>query len=776
MDFLKYLENNSILIIPSNIKTKVLDYIDENDLLLNIKIMSFDDLKKGLLYNYDEKSIHNVMKKYNISYSITKEYLNNTYYILEDSYESDKLNKLLDIKKYLIDSDLLIKDGLFIHLLKSKNKMYVYGFDYINKFNEYLLNLASKYIRIEKIEKEENEYEHDFYEAKNIEEEVLFVASKIEDLIDSGVSLNKTYITGVDENYNFTLRRIFNSLNIPYYSKNTSSLYDTSMVKYFFDLNLSNIEDALDIIKEKYDVENNTNTNSIYNQLINLINKYYFTDNYEEVKMMMIEDSKTINLPSIHMTNEILNTNLLDNVFLEDEYVFLMNFNMGVFPSIKKDEDYINDSIKPSILETSKEFNKISKEIVTKAIKNIKNLTISYKLSTLTSDCYKSILVDNSKIKKIDINYSEYDDNINKLILANHIDELIKFNVQNANLPILNNTYSIEYKDYNNEYSGIKSNILPNVFSYSSISKYYKCPFNYYCSFILNLDEFKKTRDTFIGSAFHYVLEVCLKNDSLNVDDIYDEYYEKNKDELDNSACDLFFINKVKEELKVIVNIIKEQYKSISVDFKELPELKVEKSTHELGMNTKVNAIIKGFVDKCIVIDNDCMIIDYKTGSSDKIRRDLFEYGIDIQLPIYMYLLEVDNSLNVAGIYLQHILSGNNKKTKKTLEETKMDELKLDGLTSNDKVITSKFFDEKDRKNSLKRYYSLEEKNDLKEIVKKIIENCVNDVYDAKFDISPINIPGKVNGCDYCKFRDVCFRTNSQIRYIDQNKEGDISE
>ena len=777
MDFLKYIEDNSILVIPSNIKNKILDYIDENNLLLNIKLMSFSDLKKGLLYDYDEKTIYNIIKKYNLTFSVAKEYLDNTYYILDDSYENDKLNNLLNIKKFLKENDLLIIDDLFIHLLKSKNKIYVYGFDYINRYNKYLLDLASNYIEIEVLEKEINNYEHDFYEARNIEDEVLFVAAKICDLINSGIPLNKIFIAGVDDNYSFTLRRVFNSLNIPYFSKNNNTLYDTAMVKYFFDLNLSDIDKSLELLKEKYDVENNINTNSIYNQIISLINKYYFIDDYELVKTMMIESAKAIKLPSIHMTKEIVNTQILDNIFLDDEYVFLMNFNMGVFPSIRKDEDYINDSIKPSILETSKEYNKISKEVISKVLKNIKNLTISYKLSSLDSDCYKSILVDQSKVKKINIDYIKYDDNINKLIFANHIDELVKFNVNDKNLPILNNTYSIKYKEYNNEFNGIDNSIIPSSFSYSSISKYYKCPFNYYCSFILNLDEFKKSRDAFIGSAFHHVLEVCLKDDSLNIDDVYDKYYEKNKDELDNTSCDLFFINKVKEELKVIIKIIKEQYQNISGDFKELPELKVEKTTYELGMSTKVNAIIKGFVDKCIIIDNDCMVIDYKTGASDQIRRDLFEYGIDIQLPIYMYLLEFDNTLNVSGIYLQHILSGNNKKDlKKTQEELRKDELKLDGLTSNDTSSTSKFFNEKDRKSSNKRYYSIEDKDNLKDIVKKLIENCVNDVYDAKFEISPINIKNKVNGCDYCKFRDICFRKNDQIRYIDVSKDGDKFE
>ena len=209
MDFIKDLDSNSFLLIPSNIKDKILDYIDDNRLLLNIKIISFNDLKKGLLFDYDNKTIYSLMNKENISYGLSKDLIKNMYYLTEDKYTEDKLNRLLNLKNYLLDNNLLIKDELFKDLLKSKNKIYVYGFDYITKFNNYLLDLAREYIDVEIINKEVKEYEHVVHKAKTMEDEVLYVAEEIAKLINQGIPLNKIYITGLNEEYDFTIRRVF---------------------------------------------------------------------------------------------------------------------------------------------------------------------------------------------------------------------------------------------------------------------------------------------------------------------------------------------------------------------------------------------------------------------------------------------------------------------------------------------------------------------------------------------------------------------------------------
>ena len=76
-----------ILIIPNNIKNKIIEKVRKEYYNYNIKFISLEDFIKKYTFNYDNKTIYNLMKKYNINLSSALVYLNNLYYI------SDKLDK-----------------------------------------------------------------------------------------------------------------------------------------------------------------------------------------------------------------------------------------------------------------------------------------------------------------------------------------------------------------------------------------------------------------------------------------------------------------------------------------------------------------------------------------------------------------------------------------------------------------------------------------------------------------------------------------------------------
>ena len=375
---------------------------------------------------------------------------------------------------------------------------------------------------------------------------------------------------------------------------------------------------------------------------------------------------------------------------------------------------------------------------------------------------------------------SKYSDNINKLLYAKKLDNLIKYKQEDEYLSVLNNTYEIDYDKYDNSFDTLDTKIESINYSYSNMSNYFKCPFRFYCNNILYLDEFNKNINTFVGSLFHKVLEDCLGNNN-DIDEIYDKFIEDNnnlpdddKDKLILKNCDKYFLDKLREEIHFIMDIIKEQYKSIKKIDKETHEEPIIKEAKELNLNTKINATIKGIVDKTITIDNNVFVIDYKTGTSDTIDRDTFEFGLHIQLPIYMYLLETVNpELNVAGIYLQHILTGNNKKDKnKTQQQKRINELVLDGIYNPDYID---LLGKENMKIWNTRTYNDEEKEGIKNTIKSLIEECINNTYDGKFDISPISVDdGKEDGCKFCNFKDVCYRKYYQYRYkYTKNVEGD---
>ncbi|MCR5483172.1 MAG: PD-(D/E)XK nuclease family protein, partial [Bacilli bacterium] len=338
------------------------------------------------------------------------------------------------------------------------------------------------------------------------------------------------------------------------------------------------------------------------------------------------------------------------------------------------------------------------------------------------------------------------------------------------------------------KFTGINSKIENLNYSYSNITEYYKCPFRFLCSKIYKIDEYESTFDSFIGSLFHKVLEECIDSNK-DVDTIYDEYINEHKNDIEFKNYNKFFIEKLRPEMHTVVNLINKQYEFINKT-SETHEAKIEKHASELNIHTKIDAVIKGFVDKILYINDNVIIIDYKTGSSDKITKERFEYGLTVQLPIYMYLLETINpNLNVAGIYLQKILNLSIKKDKKkTEEELKLENLKLQGLTLNDEGILPDIDSEYESSKiiqSLKvtkttgelkgQLYSYEDKEDFKQKIKKIITDCINNVYDAKFPISPYKID-KDTGCSYCSFKDICFKNENQYKIIKIEKESKEGE
>ena len=768
MDFINDIKDNSILLIPHNIKDKVLEYIDNNNILKQVKIMSFNDLKKGLMYDVDNQCIDAVMKHFNINYGVARSYLNDTYYI--DKSDNDKMNNLRNIRDYLDSNNLLIKDKLFKSLLKSKTALYVYGFDYITKFNHHLLDMVREYTEVIIMEKDKFDYKHEVYEFKTMEDEVSYVAEEISKLIDQGIPLNKIFIANYSDEYYFTFKRIFESYNIPYFIKNETSVYTTTVGQYFISILENNKELMLYKLRKKFGDDN-----IVISKISSLLNTYYWCDDLVSSKDLIISELKNTKVPSKHKVEEIKTVNLTDNIFSDDEYVFLIGFNLGVVPKLKRDEDYLSDDIKPKVLETTSEYNNMKKTVSAEVLKNIKNITITYKMANPFSSYYPSFLIDGDYLVKVKSKFSisNYSDDINRINYAKRIDSLIKFNENSEELSILNNSYKIDYNSYDNKFTGVdNTTLLNNIneklnFSYSNISTYNECPFKFYLSNVLKLSKFETTSEQFIGSLFHHVLEVCLDHPELDIDSVYDEYVKKEENIVFNNK-DLFFINILRKEIHFVVNAIREQYKHSS-HTDTWHEKRVE-----IDRDGRIKTKVKGFVDKLLVLNNSVIIVDYKTNNTE-VNPDLFEFGLSLQLPIYLYLLkELDSNIEVAGMYMQHILDLKSEfdNTKDPLIE-KTKRLKLSGITINDIDLISKFDDSCEASEVIqglrivkktgefsksKRILSYDDRNELLELVSTLIDNTIENVCDGNFDIRPIKITGHADGCNFCEYKDICFR------------------
>ncbi len=762
------IKDNTLLIIPNEIKEEMILKITSENNLLDIKYISLEELYKKF-FNYDVKAIYYLMDKYKFKYEVAKVYLDNMFYV-KDDFDDDKLKLLLKLKDEVKDYIVTSRTDIY----KNRN-IVVYGYE-LSKFD---INLLKKLSNNIEVIKEETKYKHSkIYQFKTLEKEVEFVFDKIVDLIKNNININNIKLIVSSDYYN-TLKRMSSFYNIPIEIPSDTKLSDTLVGSYFIKNYNPNI---IDEIKNKFsDVE-------LVNKLIDIVNKYV-EFGFNEVKDLIIYEVKNCKIKDPELKNSIKLINF-DSLVSDNDYVFILGFNYGVIPNIYKNEDFLSDKIKEKIsLLTSKEKNIYEKNKIINKINNIKNLTISYKLKNNNEEYTISNLNDVLNLEIIDNDIDSFKSDIyNKIKLTSSLDKLVKYNIKENNLSKLFSNYQdINYMKYDNKYTNIDKNdfnkFINNkiLLSYSSLDNYFKCGFKYYLNNVLRILPYEETYYTVLGNLYHYVLSNAFL-DNFDLDKCYKEFLSKQKYEFNN--MEKFFIKKAKDELIFIIDTIKKQYKDTNLNnaFYE-KKVFVDKST-----NVKVTFM--GVVDKLLYKEeNDktiVCIVDYKTGNTD-INIDYAKYGLSLQLPIYLYLSKNMDLKNVvvAGFYLQKILNNEIKKDNKhTYLELKEDNLKLVGYTNDDLDVLEKLDKNYENSNFIKslkttskgfssysKMINNDEINNLINLVDSKINEARDEILDTKFMINPKKIDNKNIGCEYCEFRDVCFRKENDFIILESGDE-----
>lgn len=763
---MKNLKDNALLIIPNHLKeTILLSFCDE---LKNIKIMTESEFLKKYYFDYDLETIYYLMNKYKLKYEVVLIYLKNLYYVENKEYSNEKLNKLVEIKKELEEHNLLKYKPLFLNKLKSMNIVF-YNFYDLDKFYLNLIDNLKKITSVEVINEENNcYYEHKIYEFKNAEEEVEFVATKICELVLSGVNINNIVLLNSSDIYTNHIKRIFKYFSIPINIKDNNSLLGTKMGTFFLENINSDISKTFELLEINFDLKNSLNL-EIYNRLITISNKFSFVSDYMEIKELLKVELLNTKLSDVILDEAVKVEVLEDYIPNDNEYVFLLGFNQGECPKNLKDEDYINDLLKEKLnLSTTTSKNIIHNKKIISIIKNAKNLWITYKLNGEQGSLTVSSL--NAKLNyevihniKISYNYSNLNNNLK---LARYMDDYLKYGSKNEDLDLLNNTYKNNvYRKYDNKFNSIKKTSENITLSYSSMDNYYKCSFKYYISSILKLNCYEETFMTYIGSLFHYVLS---KKDNLSLEDSITEFMNNNPKEFTNKEN--FFLEKLKKDLEFILDVIKKQK-----DYTNFHNALYEKYIEIPKGNDK----FIGIVDKILLNDNKTLgaIVDYKTGNPS-LELNYIEYGLGLQLPIYLYLInKINPDIEIVGFYLQKILpSLITRNPLKDITSQKRDLLKLQGFSLSEEEKLSEFdktYIDSELIKSMKvgnngfyAYSKTLTKNNMENIVKIIdqkIDEALTNIHNNNFDINPKVINNKNIGCEYCKFKDICYMTEKDI-------------
>ncbi len=753
----------TLLIVDNNMKEKVLELINMEEKLINVKIMTNQDFLNHYFFDYDKKAIYYLKNKYNLTPSNAKVYLDNIKYVIESSSKDEKVLLLKEMYNYLLDNNLLIIDNYFKEYLKTI-KINVLITSKLDKFTKNIYDkINASYINFDLDEYTNNQ---PIYHFKTIDEEIEYVFNRISLLIKDNISLNNIKIISLGSEYNNYLNRFSKLYHINLNNLAKESLYGTIAANQI-----------INMIKEKNKKEINAYLNSkhddVYNTIFNILNKYYFVDDLNLVLDMIKEDFKetsikrTIYKEAIEIIN--LNSYLID----KKDFVFILGFNLENIPKTYKDIDFLNDNLKQQLgLFTSLELNLKEREEVTYHLNHISNLTITYK----DIDPYNTFNKTNLEIKEIIDAPSipnETSNLYNEIKLASNLDLMLKYGTKEGDTSILFNTYpDIPYLKYDNKFKGIDYEDNKITLSYTSLNNFYHCKFRYYIDNILKLNIYEESFKTYIGSLFHYVLSKMF-NDNFDFNLEFNNYIK----DKEFSKKERFYLEILKEELKKIIEVIKVQH-----NISGFNDLKLEQ---EIKLNYD-NDVFKGFIDKIMYKEKNnqtyISVIDYKTGTP-KLDMTNAIYGIDMQLPIYAYLIKKSNLFlnpKIVGFYFEQIMSNIPTFDKKlSLDEVRYNNLKLQGYTIDDMeivpVFDSTYEDSKlikSMKVSSKGFYgytkvlSEDAIDKLVEIVDSKIKEAFTEIKSGNFQIDPKVIGGNMVGCLYCKYQDLCFKTGNDYKYL----------
>ena len=703
------------------------DYILKNK---DEKVLTKKEFINKYYYNYED-SILKIMNDYNKNYEVAKEMFKYLVFTNENNAKTDKLKNLLKIKNNLIENKSFknyVKEQelIFVNIPHSKllNEIgYFNNKEYLDKKNFYTLH-------------------------KNITEEVIYVFEKISELINNGVLLNDIKIIYNDDYDNLIKRYAkFYSINM----EEEIELNGTKILQDFLN-NLdetSSFEKSFNLIKNK----------SIFkDKILKLINRSISSYDFNIQKEIFKELAKNAKI-------SIKYKEMLEKVDItyqgENKHIFILGFNDSYYPKIKKTKDYISEEEKNLLNIPNSSDEVIEQEEMFKMfISNNQNLYFSvtinnnYKLSRYIKFNFEE--------KEKEITNNIYSSLAHKLELSKKLDKYYKYLEKDKTLDKYYSSFNKEYNTYSNKYNGSIKITDPINLSYTSMNTYIYNPFAYYVERILKVSPYKDKFYMKTGSFFHKCLEL--------------EDYDEALKEFDFNNFENEYVDRVKDEILIDIDFIKEYHKVNN--FKDI------KKEIDLVKNIGIDRF-EGKLDKLIINKDTFIIFDYKKKiSTASITIDKLNYGFNLQLPIYIYLVKnLYPNLDFGGVYLNYLILDNYKLTDKdkvipNYIDKKNESLKFYGFTTSEidriEKVDNDYLSQKYLKNlSFTKTEEISKKSkilsdiDIKNIVESvdiIIKKVIEEIKNGKFDITNKKLNNQIldTQSNYL-YKDISFATEEDI-------------
>ena len=482
--------------------------------------------------------------------------------------------------------------------------------------------------------------------------------------------------------------------------------------------------------------------------------------------------------------------------------VFIIGVNDGSFPSVNKNEGYINDEDRNILKEIEIELAKTTTDNLFEEQFNIykafttaeEKLYISYSSSNKEGAALRpSIII--SKIKKIFPKLKEESDiiskksvitnqnatfeellkNIRKLKDGEHIDDIWQdvYNWYNANeYWKAKLQYSLNGLNYTNKAEKITDENIQKLYgntlktSISRLEQYRKCPFSFHLKYGLKIkeeEEYKiKPLDT--GSFMHEVVDTFFE-EVANVKTIEEEQIEEIVERIINEKLNLDKNYIFSSSLKFIV-LTNRLKKAIKTSIKYIVyQMKLSDFTpigHELEFSEKIdNVELVGKIDRLDMGKNEegefIRIIDYKS-SEQNIDLNKMLAGTQIQLITYIDAISKKENKQPAGMLyfnlIDPIIKENKNLSDEEIESKIRKSFKMQGLIladvkvvkMMDKTLDKGYSDiipaylDKDGNLSTGRSSTItkDEFTNLQEKIQKIIKQISKEILTGNIEIKPM--------------------------------------
>ncbi len=754
-------------------------YLEKSSLTLSPrKVMTFSELKEKLTFSYDERAIYEVMKETGVSYGISKLYLEN---LTNIEVPSSKIQLLNQLYQMLEEKGLLQHTSLFAHALQHK-KIMIYGKEHLTKEEKNLLKGYSYTVQEFPFYERES---YPLYILDTAEEEVYFLACQIAQLLKNKVRPKNIKIVNLDDEYRLLIEKIFAWYHIPTNIQVEYAIYGTKLVKTF--LSYSSWEEGFLVLSQQV---HTPLEEKIMDVLKNLVSRYSDLPQDDITRAMMREELKQVRFSSSHKEDAV-EEGSMDTLYEDTDYIFLVGCNEGVLPHTYKDEDYLRDVEKEALGRmTSLEKNQAEQEKLMYFLKHTKNVTLSYKKRTWTDSYYPASFLEKIPVTHENFTMTYQDSHlVNQLFLGKMLDSYYKYNLKSPDLENLYESYPhIPYNVYDNQYTKIPPQKIMDalhqklVLSYSSLDTYNRCSFRYYVEKVLKVDPFDRTFLTDIGTLFHYVLSKAFQKDF----DFEKEWHSSiEENQMGKTKKEQFFLNKLKEELKFVIAEIQRQY-----GYTNLKDAFYEEKIYTHPTNEE-SITFMGIIDKILYNEktHTVAVIDYKTGNPN-LQLENIPYGIEMQLPIYLYLIHHFDKIpnpTIAGFYLQKILHNEVVRTEeKSYEQLKRENLLLQGYSVRDLSVLEEWDSTyensmiiKSLRMSSKGFYayskvlSKREMEKMIQLVEKKIKEGIASIVSGNFSINPKRIGTDNVGCEFCTYHDLCYHVENNI--VNLPKTTDLS-